>query len=254
MITSRPRRRPAERDQMNETTHRPGALPFTNETVRTSHVPASARVYEEIRRRIVAIELPPDTTLSRGDLADAFGVSQSPVREAILRLEQDGLVVSFPQSRTVVTRIGIARIREEHFLRTAVERDVARRLAEIGDPATILKVKGLVKMQEALADDVEQVALFKQLDEAFHEALFEGVGQSNLHRHITARCGNLARLRSLDLPRREKLASVLAGHRAVVAAIEAGDPDAAASAMRHHLSGSIERLPQIVEANPDLFA
>ncbi len=239
---------------MNESPFRPGSAPWASDAGRTSHVPASARLYQEIRRRIVSLELPPDTTLSRAELADAFGVSQSPVREAILRLEQDGLVVSYPQSRTVVTRIGIARIREEHFLRTAVECDVARRLAEIGEPATIVKVKGLVKMQEALADDIEQVALFKQLDEAFHEALFEGVGQSNLHQHVTARCGNLARLRSLDLPRREKLASVLSGHRAVVEAIEAGDSDGAAAAMRRHLSGSIERLPQIVEANPDLFA
>lgn len=239
---------------MNESPFRPGSAPWASDAGRTSHVPASARLYQEIRRRIVSLELPPDTTLSRAELADAFGVSQSPVREAILRLEQDGLVVSYPQSRTVVTRIGIARIREEHFLRTAVECDVARRLAEIGEPATIVKVKGMVKMQEALADDIEQVQLFKQLDEAFHEALFEGVGQSNLHQHITARCGNLARLRSLDLPRREKLASVLAGHRAVVDAIEAGDSDGAAAAMRRHLSGSIERLPQIVEANPDLFA
>ncbi len=54
------------------------------------HVPASALIYAEVRARIVSLELPPETTLSRAELAEAFNVSQSPVREAILRLEQDG--------------------------------------------------------------------------------------------------------------------------------------------------------------------
>lgn len=218
------------------------------------HVPASARVYAELRTRIISLELPPDTTLVRSELAERFNVSQSPVREAIMRLEQDGLVVSYPQSRTVVTRIDIVRIREEHFLRTAVECDVVRHLAEHPDPATIRKVGGLLKMQEALVGDVEQIEMFKQLDEAFHEALFAGVGQSNLHQHVTARCGNLARLRTLDLPRTGKMKSVLEDHRAVVAAIEAGDPDKASATMRKHLSGTMDRMENIIRDNPALFS
>ncbi|AXS42769.1 GntR family transcriptional regulator [Breoghania sp. L-A4] len=218
------------------------------------HVPASMRPYEEIRNRIISLELPPETTLARAELAERFNVSQSPVREAILRLEQDGLVVSYPQSRTVVTKIDVARIREEHFLRTAVECDVARALAESTDAAVLRKVKGLVKMQEALVGDIEQVELFKQLDEAFHEALFASVNQSNLHLHITARCGNLARLRSLDLPREVKMLSVLEGHRAVVDAIAEGNGEKASAAMRRHLSGTMERMPEIVRENEALFS
>ncbi len=218
------------------------------------HVPASARVYAELRNRIIALDLPPDTTLVRNELAEMFNVSQSPVREAILRLEQDGLVVSYPQSRTVVTRIDAARIREEHFLRTAVECDVVRHLAEDADPATIRKAKGLLKMQEALVGDVDQIELFKQLDEAFHEALFAGVGQANLHRHVSARCGHLARLRTLDLPRTGKMKSVLEGHQAILDAIDAGEPDAAVATMRKHLSGTMERMDSIIRDNEQLFA
>lgn len=66
-------------------------------------------------------------------------------------------------------------------------------------------------MQEALVDDIEQAGLFRQLDEAFHAALFTGAGQSNLHAQVTARCGNLARVRSLDLPRAVKMESVFKG-------------------------------------------
>lgn len=217
------------------------------------HVPASALVYSEIRSRIVSLQLPPETTLSRAELAEQFNVSQSPVREAILRLEQDGLVVSYPQSRTAVTKIDVSRIREEHFLRVATECEVVRQLSGQPQSAAVVKAKGFIKMQEALAGDVEQIDLFKQLDEAFHAALFAGVGQTNLHAHVTARCGNLARVRSLDLPRAGKMMSVLKGHKAVIEAIEAGDGEAAATAMRQHLSGTMERLPEIIAENRRLF-
>ena len=216
-------------------------------------ITSSARVYGEMRERIIALTLRPDTILVRSELADRFGVSQSPVREAILRLEQDGLVISYPQSRTLVTRIDPARVREEHFLRTAVECEVVRRLAEAGDPEALKTARGFLKMQEALVDDMDQVDLFKQLDEAFHAALFAGVNQTNLHQHIQARCGHLARLRTLDLPSPGKTGSVLAAHRAVVDAIETGDPDLAVRTMRDHLSGSLKRMPQIVAEHLELF-
>ncbi len=215
---------------------------------------ASARIYTDLRDRIVRLELPPDTTLDRSELAVQYDVSQSPVREAMLRLEQDGLIKSFPQSRTVITRIDVSRIREEHFLRVAVETEVVRQLAESADPVIVTKLKGLLRLQEALVGDVEQADLFKQLDEAFHEALFEGVDQVNLHRHIVARSGHLARVRTLDLPKKGKMRAVLEGHKAIVDAIAAGDATAAAEGMCRHLSGTIERLPGLRDERPECFS
>lgn len=217
-------------------------------------VPASARLYDELRRRIVALELPPDSTLDRSEIAGSFGVSQSPVREAILRLEQEGLVVSYPQSRTVVTRIDVSRIHEEHFLRRSCECEVVRQLALTANAGVVVKAQGLLRMQAALVDDVKQADLFKQLDEAFHEALFAGADQASLHAHVTSHCGHLARVRTLDLPRRDKMRAVLDGHQAVVDAIVAGDPAAAAETMRTHLSGTMSRLPRLIQEHPDFFS
>ncbi len=215
---------------------------------------ASSRLYADLRDRIVRLELPPDTTLDRSELAEHYQVSQSPVREAIMRLEQDGLVQSFPQSRTEVTRIDVSRIHEEHFLRVAVECEIVRRLAEEKPQATITKIKGLVRLQEALVNDVDQADLFKQLDEAFHEALYEGVGQINLRDHIVGRSGHMARVRTLDLPKKGKMSAVLQGHLAIVEAIAAGDAPKAAAAMRKHLSGTIERLPDLRAESPHYFS
>ncbi|AXO15316.1 GntR family transcriptional regulator [Thalassospira indica] len=232
-----------------------GLISMHDGSVKTSmHVPASALVYEEVRNQIVSLSLVPETTLVRAELAESFNVSQSPVREAILRLEQDGLVVSYPQSRTVVTKIDVARIREEHFLRVAAECEVVRQLAEAKESPAVVKAKGIVKMQEALVGDIEQIDLFKQLDETFHAALFNGVNQSNLHLQITARSGHLARVRTLDLPRAGKMVSVLEGHKAIIDAVQSGDGALASLEMRRHLSGTMERLPQIIEENKTLFS
>ncbi|WP_274426436.1 GntR family transcriptional regulator [Chelativorans sp. YIM 93263] len=218
-----------------------------------AHLPASVRVYMGLRRRIVSLELPPGLTLDRSALAERYKVSQSPLREAIMRLEQEALVISYPQSRTVVTRIDPARVREEHFLRSSVESEVVRQLSEMDDTTATKKARGILRMQEALSEDVEQTALFRQLDDAFHEALFAGVNQVNLHRHIVSRWGHLTRVRSLDLPKQGKMRAVLEGHRAVLDAIEAGDGAAAGAAMRAHLSGTVERIADLKREHPDYF-
>lgn len=219
----------------------------------SAHVPVSARIHELLRAEITALVLPPGHVLSRPDLARRFGVSQSPVREALARLELEGLVAAYPQSRTVVTPISLARLREEHLLRVGVECEVVRRVALAPGPGTLSRLRGLLRMQEALVGDVEQIAFFRQLDEAFHEALFAAIGQQGLHRLVRGHCGNLARLRSLDLPRAGKMRGVLEGHRAVVEAVAAGDAAAAEAAMRLHLSGTMDRLGQILADNPGHF-
>lgn len=215
---------------------------------------SAGRVFQEMRARIVALKLPPGTILNRAELAEAFGVSQSPVREAILRLESIGLVVSYPQSRTEVTHINPARLAQENFLRTGVECEVVDRLCRMGGAANLTKARGYLKMQEALVGDAQQVELFRDLDDQFHQALFVAAGQEGLSTFLAERLGNMARLRTLDLPRNRKLEAVVEGHGAVLARIEAGDRHGAADAMRGHLSGTIGRLPEIMATEPSYFA
>ena len=218
-----------------------------------SGLSSAGRVFQELRGRIVALKLPPGTILNRAELAEAFGVSQSPVREAILKLEGLGLVVSYPQSRTEVTRIAPVRLAQENFLRTALECEVVDCLGRTDPPPDLTKAKGYLKIQEALVDEPDQIELFRELDENFHQALFIAAGQSALHAHVTERSGHMARLRTLDLPRSRKLQSVIEGHAAVIGRLEAGDRHGAVDAMRGHLSGTIGRLPDIMEAHPEFF-
>lgn len=222
---------------------------------RAGSVPASAaqRVYELLRNRILSLELPPDTTLSRNELARDYDVSQTPLREAMQRLEQDGLIRIYPQSKTVVTRINVPQIYESHFLRVAVECELVRRLAEKPTPGLITRTRALLKMQAALVENVEEASLFNDLDEAFHRTLYEAAGQDGLFDLIRSRSGHLARARRLDLPHEGKMRAILEMHTEIIDAIEALNPERAQDAMRKHLTGTVLRIDAISEKYPDYF-
>jgi DNA-binding GntR family transcriptional regulator len=216
-------------------------------------LPASQRIYEILRDRILNLDLEPDTTLSRVDIAKSYEVSQTPVREAVQRLEQEGLLRVFPQSRTVVSRIDTAELRESHFLRVAVESEIARRLAREGDPDKISKARSIVKMQKALGENIQEVDVFNALDEAFHEALYAATGQTKLHWLVRSRSGHMTRARRLELPWDGKMKSITKQHDAILNAIDKGDEVAAVQAVHDHLSGTILRLSQLVADHPGFF-
>lgn len=214
---------------------------------------AAARTLESLRRRIIALELPPDTVLSRNDLAREYDISQTPLREALQRLEAEGLVDIYPQSRTVVTRIDTDQIHEAHFLRIAVETEVLRRLAQSCDDATLARLKMIVSLQETLATNPAELPAFQELDEVFHQTLMAAVGQPGLHTLLRARSGHLNRVRRLDLPGEGKIRRILQGHRDIIAALAAHDPDAAQGAIRDHLSQTVSRLDELRTLHPTYF-
>ncbi|HRE20506.1 MAG TPA: GntR family transcriptional regulator [Rhabdaerophilum sp.] len=219
---------------------------------RSSLGSTAGRIYATLRNRIISLELLPDTTLVRNDIADAFGVSQSPVREAIQRLEQDGLVISYPQSRTVISKIDVAHARETQFLRLSVELEVARTLAGKGDAGLLVPAKRLLRMQKLAGDD-RDIGEFTTLDWLFHLALFEAASVRTLWHLISDRSGHIDRLRRLNLPDPGKIAEVVRHHEDILDAIASGDFQVVEQAVRTHLSGTLAAMQKIIEQNPAYF-
>lgn len=214
----------------------------------------AARAFDSLRRRIISLDLPPDTVLSRSDLARQYDISQTPLRDALLRLESEDLVKIFPQSRTLVTRIDADQIHEAHFLRIAVETEVMRRLAANCDAATLKRMKTVLAMQEALADNPDEMLTFQELDEAFHQTAMAGIGHQGLHSLLRARSGHLNRVRRLDMPTKGKIERIIEGHREIIAALETADPEAAVAAIREHLSQTVSRIDLLRKQYPGYFA
>lgn len=228
-------------------------LKASDETVRQHQYGlAAARVYAGLRARIVSLELLPDSILSRADIAKEYAVSQSPVREAVQRLEQEGLVVSYPKSRTLVTKIDVDQARVTQFLRLSLEVEVAKTLARRQDPDVILPSSRILRMQKLAGED-RDIAEFTALDWLFHQSLFQAAEVTSLWHMISARSGHIDRLRRLNLPDPGKMAAVLASHEAILAAIRAGDLDEADAQTREHLSGTLGSVPAIIASHPDYF-
>lgn len=214
---------------------------------------AAQLVYEDLRERIVSLAIAPNASLSRGALAREYGVSLTPVREAILRLEQEGLVRSYPQSRTVVSRIDVGQVRETHFMRSALEIEIARLLAGTGG-SDLISAEAILSAQQSIGTDHARQAEFATLDRRFHEALFVAAGHQRLYALLRQRSGHLDRVCRLHLPSEGKMALILADHAEILAAIRSGDEEAAAAVMRRHLNGSMmAMLSAMVEADPEMF-
>src|ERR1700738_5442227 len=90
---------------------------------------AAPQVSERLRKLITSLTRPPASPLSRNALAGQFGVSSTPIRDALMRLEEEGLVEVFPQYATVVSRVDVGFAQQAHFLRQALELEIVKALA-----------------------------------------------------------------------------------------------------------------------------
>src|ERR1700751_3721249 len=112
---------------------------------------AAPQVFEGLGGMIMALELPPGSPLSRTTLAGQFGVSSTPIRDALMRLEEEGLVEVFPQYATVVSRIDVGLAQQAHFLRQALELEIVKALAQQHGDALVGQLNGTIALQQKFA-------------------------------------------------------------------------------------------------------
>lgn len=210
---------------------------------------ASSQVYDLLRGAIIDLSLPPGCVLSRSELATRFGVSSTPMRDALMRLEEDGLVEVFPQHATFVSRIDLHRVHQAHFLRLAIELEVVGTVARAPAAATITYLRGLLARQGAM-HQLGDTDGFSAADHAFHLVLFEAASVPELWTLVRAQSGHLDRLRRLHLPTPGKVDSIMLEHSAILEAVAAGDGKAAQDSMRRHLAGTVANVEEIRKAFP----
>ena len=207
------------------------------------------RVYNELRRRIRELTLPPGAPLNKEELALEMGVSRAPVTEAIARLADEALVDVFPQHGSFVAPIRAVDVRESLFIRTALEVEAIRRVAQNPDPTLLRKLDENIEMQAA-ALAKNDLAHFYDLDEALHAAIFAAIESPRALRMLEAARAPLDRPRRIALPEDDRTETTLAEHRRLVDAIRRQDPEFATAAMRSHLAmvaQSVERQLTQVE-------
>lgn len=208
------------------------------------------QIHEILRDRILSVELVPGTILSRASLQMEFGVSQTPVRDALMRLEEEALVEVYPQYATVVARIDIDHARQAQFLRLSIELEAVRRLTT-ACPAQIAAELGELLARQRQVASPQTYDLFDALDKDFHRKIYERANILNLWTTVRRQSVHLDRLRRLNLPMPGKMQTVLEDHHQIISAIQSGRPEAAEIALRKHLSGTLSIIDLISDQFPD---
>ena len=211
------------------------------------------QIFDVLRNEIIGLQLAPGSDVSRSALAARFGVSQTPIREALLRLEQQGLVDVFPQSGTMISLIDTRQARQAQFLRVAVEAEVAETISQNPTAYDLSEAEAILAEMWRIWRGTNDPRAIRPPDQSFHAALCEAVGHGELWDLIVARSGNVDRLRSINVYP-GKVEKILKEHGQLLSALRRGDADAAESTIRLHLSDTLGAADEIKSASPHYFS
>jgi DNA-binding GntR family transcriptional regulator len=245
---------PARVTKKTETTVRLAAAgPRRNGRPRTAT--ASSRIYSDLRSELVSLQRAPGAVVSEAEIALSYGVSRTPVREAILKLSDEGLLDIFPQSGIFVSRIPMAALPEAIVIRRALEATTARLAAERAASSQILVLRSILERQRE-ANAAKKNDAFHRADEMFHATIAEVAGYPGIWALIQQVKVHVDRYRLLTLPQEGHIALVIAEHEAILAAIENRDPSGARVAMEFHLDLGrlLSHISTIQTINPEFFA
>ena len=205
-----------------------------------------------LQNAIISSKLPPGQVLKERELCDILSISRTPIREALLRLQEDGLVEIFPQAGTYVSRISIEAVHESQFIRVALEMATVGYAARHGTPEWQTKTRRLIeKYKQALEwEDFDE--LF-DLDEQFHRSIAEFRFRDRLWKMTNSAKAHMDRVRRLSLPYRDRRLAIAEEHTAVLDAIITREEAQAVEAMRRHLNTVFQDLERVRTEHGEYF-
>jgi len=197
-------------------------------------LPASERIYNELKEAILAGRLRPGSRLVELSLASELGVSRTPIREALRRLSVEGLVTIDPLRGMIVRTIDPHKVEDFYTTREVLDGLASRLAAKRISDDQLVRLRTLVEAMEGAFSRSDRAAMV-QANMRFHDAVFRAAANdwlASLGRSMM----DFVRLLSAaayEDPARD--AEVVEEHRQILAALEARDPDAAEAASREHM-------------------
>ena len=192
-------------------------------------------VYEEIRGAIVDLRLEPGAPLREAAIATQLGVSKTPVREALGRLEQEGLVEATSFKGAVVTDYSERDLEEIYELRELLEGVAVRAAATDADGEALESLRDVIERSRS-ARDAGDLAGLAELLGRFDQIVFDQVGNVRIRSLIETLRAHLTRIGKLTEEIPGRVEASVEEHAAIVEAIARGDADDAERAMRMHIA------------------
>jgi DNA-binding GntR family transcriptional regulator len=211
----------------------------------------SEQLCEKIEEQIATGELSPGSALDEATLIKQYGVSRTPVREAMIQLAAQGLIEIRPRRGAVVTSIGPARLIEMFEVMGELEalcgRLGARRMKDSERAELVSAHKACEKARTEQDPDS-----YFYCNERFHAAIYSGSHNSFLSEQALQLQRRLRPYRRLQLRVRNRMGTSFKEHEAIVGAILAGDAEATALALREHVLVQGERFGDLLASLADM--
>ena len=213
--------------------------------------PIPGSIYGLLRHDIVMLRLRPGERLSENELAARFGTSRAPVREALIRLVEDGLIEVRPQRGSFVSRISLRGHGAGAVRARGAGSRGRRRAAEQGiSAASRSELEAAITGQIAAGGDAER---FTRQDDLFHRGLAEAAGLGNVWDVIEREKAQFDRIRYLSLPSSTPVDVLVEQHRAILDAVAERRPAAAERAIRRHMREVLRIAPDLAARHEDLI-
>lgn len=209
-------------------------------------------IFEQLRHEIMSLDILPGTKLSEAEVAEKFGVSRQPVREALNLLSSEDLVEIQPQKATRVGRFSLQRIEAARFARRALEIEVIREACANWSDVYRPGVERCLQAQTR-AVKKHDTAAFHGLDEDFHHLLADAAGTPFAFEQIKGHKAHVDRICVLSLKNTAEMALLVDDHHAIFEAVAARDATKAEAALRLHLSRIEKTIEAVRKSNASYF-
>jgi len=215
--------------------------------------PVNQQIYRILRSDIVHCLIPPGTPLSEKEVSVRFDVSRQPVREAFIKLAENGLIQIRPQRGSYVNKISLTQVRNGCFVRQAIECAVVRRAASLIDDHQCYLIEQNLH-QQRIAIERKQLNDFFQLDDEFHQKLAQIADCQLAWDTIENIKATIDRVRDMSLNHVSPPEMLLRQHHDIFSALEKRDADGVEKAMTLHLQEIGESVQLIRQENSDWFS
>lgn len=209
-------------------------------------------VFHELYSQIMSLELLPGTKMSEAEIAEKFGVSRQPVRDAFNRLGNLDLLLIQPQKATVVQKFSLEGITAARFVRKAVELEVARVAADkwTGDLAPEF-LENLGAQDKAL--EKADAHAFHELDRLFHNLIARAADTPFASDIIVEKKAVVDRICVLSLKQAHEMEELVQDHKTIFRCLSTGDKTGLEAALRKHLSRIGKTIQSVRDSHSEYF-
>ena len=217
--------------------------------IESGQIPArrslSLEAADKLRDLILLEELKPGTAVPERDLAEAMGISRTPLKDALRILETEGLIKYGETRRPQVANPSLEEVEQNFQVLSALEGLAGQLACKFATDDQIEEILAMEKSMKSLPKNAYGSLEFYRLDMAFHTKIVEATGNEPLNTSHQQYKARLWRMRALPAMRKERLEIVLAEHRNIVIALKKRNKRATTSAIRKHIDSTLRNIRRL---------